>query len=293
MILGSDAKLPAVLKEVSRLLRTVDIENAAGEARLLVAHATGLTRTDLLAHQDKEIIPEAVASLAALVQRRMAHEPMSHLLGRRGFWTLEFEVGPVVLDPRPDSETLVEAALDLFPNTQAAISVLDLGTGSGCLLLSVLAERAAAWGVGVDVSPDALAVAARNATDAELEGRARFVCSDWGRAIEGPFDLILCNPPYIQSGAIEGLAPEVAKFEPHLALDGGVSGYDAYGAIGPEIARLLRSDGAAVVEAGAGQMPEIARLFSKSGLALQEVRSDLGGIGRAGIFRPGPPLTSG
>jgi release factor glutamine methyltransferase len=293
VITDFDTKVPAVLCEVSRLLRTVDIENAASEARLLVAHATGWTRTDLLAHQDREIVPKAVALLAALVERRMAREPMSHLIGRRGFWTLEFEVGPAVLDPRPDSETLVEAALDLFPDRQTAISVLDLGTGSGCLLLSVLVERADAWGVGIDVSPDALAVAARNATNAGLEGRARFVCSDWGEAIEGPFDLILCNPPYIQSGAIEGLAPEIAQFEPHIALDGGVSGYDAYCVIGPEIVRLLSSDGAAVVEAGVGQMPEIARLFSTSGLTLQEARSDLGGIGRAGIFRPGPPLANG
>jgi release factor glutamine methyltransferase len=293
LILGSDAKLPAVLREVARLLSTAEIENAVGDARLLVAQATGLTRTDLVACPETEIGPDAVALLAALVQRRMAREPMSHLTGRRGFWTLEFEVGPAVLDPRPDSETLVEAALDQFPGKQAAISVLDLGTGSGCLLLSVLTERACAWGVGVDLSPDALAVAANNAADAGLGERARFLCGNWGQAVAGPFDLVLCNPPYIQSGEIEGLAPEVACFEPHLALDGGVSGYDAYREVGSEIARLLAPDGAAVVEAGAGQMPEIARLFSASALKLQDVRKDLGGIERAAIFRLGPPLTIG
>ena len=292
MILDFDAKLPVLLREVARLLSTANIENAAGEARLLVAHATGLTRTDLVAQPDKKISPETATLLAALVERRMAREPMSHLIGRRGFWTLEFAVGPAVLDPRPDSETLVEAALDQFPDKLTAMSVLDLGTGSGCLLLSVLSERPSAWGMGIDLSSDALAVAARNAADAELGGRARFLCGNWGQAIAGSFDLILCNPPYIQSGEIEGLAPEVANFEPYLALDGGISGYDAYREVGPEIARLLAPDGAAVVEAGAGQMSEIARLFSASALRVQEVRKDLGGIERAAIFRPGPPLTN-
>ena len=289
MISGAGGTVAELLRQVAQLLRTADIETAAGDARLLMAQATGLSHSQLVTDPDRKITSDAARSLAELVERRRAREPMSHLTGRRGFWSLEFAVGPAVLDPRPDTETLVEAALNLFPDRQAALSVLDLGTGSGCLLLSFLTEREGAWGVGVDFSPEALAVAIRNAVDSGLGDRARFLCGDWGQAIEGRFDLILCNPPYIESGAIEGLAPEVANFEPRLALDGGVGGYDSYWAVAPEIARLLARGGAAVVEAGAGQMPEIARIFGASGLAFQEARNDLGGVARAGIFRCGKP----
>ena len=284
MIIAPGATVASVLLAAARHLSEADIDNAAREARLLVAMATGLSQASLIADPDQILAPEAAARLAALVERRRAHEPMSHLIGRRGFWTLEVEVGPAVLDPRPDSESLIEAALDFFPDEAAALSVLDLGTGTGCLLLSVLSERRHALGVGVDRSPAALAVAARNAVAAGLDARARFVCGDWGQGLDGTFDLILCNPPYIQSEAIEGLAPEIVNFEPRLALDGGLSGFDCYRAIAPDIARLLAVNGVAVVEAGAGQMEEIAVLFGAEDLVLQEVRRDLGGIERAGVF---------
>lgn len=284
MIIGPGATVTTVLLDAARQLSAADIENAAREARLLVAMATGLSQASLIADPDQVLAADAAARLAALVERRKAHEPMSHLIGRRGFWTLEVEVGPAVLDPRPDSETLIEAALDLFPDETAPLSVLDLGTGTGCLLLSVLGERQQAWGVGVDRSPDALAVAARNAVTAGVETRARFICGDWGQGVDGVFDLILCNPPYIRSESIMGLAPEIVNFEPRLALDGGLSGFDCYRAIAPDIARLLAADGVAVVEAGAGQMEEIAVLFGAADLVLQEVRRDLGGVERAGVF---------
>lgn len=293
MIIGPDATLADVMVAAARQLGAAEIVDSAREARLLVAHATGLSQASLVADPDRKIASDAAAALAGLVQRRMTREPMSHLIGRRGFWTLELEVCGDVLDPRPDSETLVEAALDLFPDRDAAIRVLDLGTGSGCLLLAVLSERPKGWGVGVDLSTAALEVAARNAKRVGLDPSVQFVCGDWAAAFDGAFDLILCNPPYIAHAAIDALAPEVARFEPRLALDGGVRGLDAYRAIAPDMARLLSDDGAAVIEAGAGQVAEIVEIFAASGLAAEAVHADLGGIDRAAVFRIDKSLTIG
>jgi release factor glutamine methyltransferase len=183
-----------------------------------------------------------------------------------GFWTLDLEVSPATLIPRADSETLVEAALDACPDKGAALRVLDLGTGTGALLLAVLSELPAASGVGVDLKPEAAALAARNAARLGLVGRARFLAGDWAAALSRRFDLILCNPPYIESAAITGLMPEVARHEPASALDGGADGLDAYRRIIADLPRLLAPRGVAVLELGQGQQAAVEALAKQPAL---------------------------
>jgi release factor glutamine methyltransferase len=220
-----------------------------------------------------------------VVARRARREPVSRIVGRREFWSLDFMLSPATLDPRPDSECLIEAALAAAPE-DAATLVLDLGTGSGCLLLAFLSERKRATGLGVDLSADAVATARENAARLGLAERARFAVGDWGAGVTGGFDLILCNPPYIPAGDIEGLAPEVAHHDPRLALAGGEDGLEAYRELAPELARLLRPRGRAVLEVGHGQADAVGRLMAAAGLSTHARRADLGGIERCLTLAP-------
>jgi release factor glutamine methyltransferase len=222
---------------------------------------------------------------AALLARRVAHEPFAYLTGRVGFWTLDLEVSPATLIPRADSESLVEAALEACTDKWAPLSLLDLGTGTGALLLAVLSELPAASGLGVDLKPEATALAARNAARLGLAGRARFLAGDWAAALAGRFDLVLCNPPYIESAAIRGLMPEVAHHEPASALDGGADGLDAYRRIIADLPRLLAPHGVAVLELGAGQQAAVEALAKAAGLTPEACRADLGGVPRALVLR--------
>jgi release factor glutamine methyltransferase len=223
--------------------------------------------------------------LDALVARRARREPLALILGRQGFWSLDLEVSADTLVPRADSETLIEAALAVFPDRHSVRRVLDLGTGTGCLLLAALTEFPDAWGLGVDRVPAAAALAARNAGRAGLGHRTSILCGDWADAISAPFDLILANPPYISSADIPGLMPEVAGHEPGTALDGGADGLDAYRAILPELPRLLAAGGATILELGAGQAAPVALLARASGFADVATRQDLAGVARALIVR--------
>jgi release factor glutamine methyltransferase len=211
---------------------------------------------------------------------------MAFILGRRGFWTLDLEVSPATLIPRPDSETLIEAALGAFPDRGAVHRVLDLGTGTGCLLLAALAEFPAAWGLGTDAEPASLALAARNARRNGLHDRARFLCADWAAPIRGRFDLLLCNPPYVKTGDIATLMAEVACHEPRRALDGGADGLAAYRRLIPLVPRLLTRCGAAIFELGQGQAAAVAEMAARNNLAFA-LRHDLGGIARALVLRNG------
>lgn len=275
----------AYLAEATTWLRAAGVEDARREARLLLAHATGRTPEWLFAHP--EAIVEPGCEFSGLVARRARREPLSHITGMREFWSLSFRVGPAVLDPRPDSETLVAAALDRFPDPAIPLRVLDLGTGSGCLLLAVLAERPAATGVGVDCSSQAAAIARDNARRLGLAGRTGFLVGDWGSAIRGRFDLVLCNPPYIRGDAIAGLAPEVAGFEPGHALDGGVDGFDAYRVLAGQLPALLAAGGIALLEFGAGQEAELPRLLAEQGIETLELRADIAGLPRCLVARRG------
>ncbi len=277
------ASVGAALVAAAASLRAAGIERPAFEARLLMAHSLGLLPG---AVPDRDAC--APAAFASLLARRVAREPMALILGRQGFWTLDLAVSPATLIPRADSEALIVAALRLLPDRAAVRTVLDLGTGTGALLLAALAEFPAAWGVGVDLSAEACALARGNARANGLADRSMFLCGDWAAALAGTFDLVLANPPYIPAGEIGALMPEVAAFEPRRALDGGADGLAAYRAIGAQLWRLLRADGVAVIELGAGQAPAVMALAVAAGLVVIGVEPDLGGIGRAlSLRRPG------
>ncbi|MDY0242824.1 MAG: peptide chain release factor N(5)-glutamine methyltransferase [Rhodospirillaceae bacterium] len=270
----------AALGSATLRLKQAGIESARLDARLLLAHALSVSTTHLFANPAASLSAEEEDRIETLLLRRLAREPMSHILGRREFWGLDFKVTPAVLDPRADTETLIEAALDLIPDRFQPLDILDLGTGSGCILLALLSELPQATGIGVDASPAALAVARENARLLSLDHRARFVEGCWGQGIEGVFDLILSNPPYIPDGAIDALEPEVARFEPRSALAGGADGLDCYRALIPDAVRLLAPNGALLLEVGQGQAGDVSALLTAAGLELFDVRDDLAGIAR-------------
>ena len=263
----------------ARRLAGAGIDDARREARLLLAEATGLGGAAIIAHPERALSDDQAARLEALLRRREAREPLSRILGWREFWSLRFALGRETLDPRPDSETLIEAALAAIDRNRA-LSVLDLGTGTGCLLLAFLSEAPNARGLGIDLSNAALAVAEGNAQSLGLGGRARFRQSDWGLGLDERFDLILCNPPYIPAGTVESLAPEVAVFDPPLALAGGEDGLDAYRRLSDELPRLLSPGGLAIIEIGAGQAEAVTAILAAHGLELRGSRADLAGITR-------------
>ena len=247
------------------------------DAELLMASALGVTIGEMmLSHLDRA----APDGFDGLVLRRLAHEPMGYVLGRVGFWTIELDIGPGVLIPRADSESLIEAAVAYFGRGGPA-SVLDLGTGPGSLLLAALAQWPAAEGIGVDSSTAALEYARRNAARLRLEERARFAHGDWAAGLDGRFDLILCNPPYVAASA---LIPDVADWEPAEALFGGEDGLDAYRTLAPQIAERLAPGGIACVEICASQAQAVAELFCAQGLRATP-RKDLGGRDRCLVLR--------
>jgi release factor glutamine methyltransferase len=274
-----------LLRDAAVALAAAGIDNVRFEARLLLAHAAGLSAEQLIA-RGAEPAPAAVAErLRALTARRVLREPMAYILGEREFWGLPFKVSPAVLVPRPDSETLIEAALALMPDRQRPWRILDLGLGSGCLLLTLLREYPAASGVGLELSEEALAVAQANAEALAVDARARLVLGDWQQPdwqqrLGGPFDLLVSNPPYIEAGAIERLMPEVARFEPRLALDGGPDGLAAYRNIATAAPALMAPGGRVLVESGEGQVTEISRIFASAGLIMEAPWRDLAGIDR-------------
>jgi release factor glutamine methyltransferase len=257
-------------------LRAAGVEDAEREVRLLLAYALGRAG-DTLAGVPAVMPP----GFAALVARRVRREPLAFIVGRREFWSLPFAVSPATLIPRPESETLIEAALAAFPDRDKVRRALDLGTGTGCLVLALLTEFPTAFGIGVDRVAEAAALARGNAVRLGLDGRALFVVGDWTDAVEGRFDLVVANPPYIERAALPGLMPEVALFEPASALDGGADGLEAYRRILPDLPRLLGPGGRAILEVGAGTAEGVARLARAAGLTVIEVRQDLAGIPRA------------
>ncbi len=277
----SPASRARLISDGAAILRDAGTDNPRLEARLLLAHALGIPGAALIRD------PDAVADRAAydaLIARRAAHEPLAYILGRREFWSLDFAVSPATLIPRPESETLIEAALAAFASRSPPNRILDLGTGSGCLLLAALHEFPAAFGIGIDRSPAAASLAAANAATLGLAGRAAFLCADWAAPLNARFDLILCNPPYIPTSDMDGLMPEVAHHEPAGALDGGADGLAEYRRIVFSLSALLQPGGVAVLELGAGQANSVAALAAESGLAAT-TRPDLAGIARALVLQ--------
>jgi release factor glutamine methyltransferase len=269
-------------------LDAVGISGPVIDARLLVEAAAEATRADIITDPHRELTPAQAATLEDYLSRREHREPVSHILGRKGFWKIMLRVTPDVLTPRPDTETVVEYVLRDFPE-HAAWNVLDLGVGSGAILLSILAERPAAKGLGIDISEEALAVARDNAAGLGLAGRLALMRSDWTTLLgDATFDLVVSNPPYIASEVIETLEPEVRDHEPRLALEGGADGLDHYRLLAPEILRVLKPGGQFAVEIGYDQKQAVEALFREAGaLGVHTVR-DLSDKDRvvAGMKKP-------
>ena len=278
---GGGMRLADAIRHGAAVLRDAGIDNPRLEARLLLGHALGVPPAALLRDPHASADP---AAYDALIARRAAREPLAYIIGRREFWSLDFAVSPAALIPRPDSETLIEAALAAFAGRTPPARILDLGTGTGCLLLSALHEFFDAFGIGVDRSPSAAGLAAANAAALGLSDRAAFLCGDWAAPLDQRFDLVLCNPPYIPTSDVDRLMPDVANHEPRGALDGGADGFAAYRRIVPSLHVLLQPNGVAVLELGVGQVAAVATLAKEAGL-VATTRPDLAGIERAIVLQ--------
>jgi len=257
-------------------LQAAGVEGPVIDARLLVEAACDATRADIITDPHRPLSPEQAARLDDYLTRREHREPVSHILGRKGFWKIMLSVTPDVLTPRPDTEVIVDQVLKTTAEHERC-SILDLGVGSGAILLAILAERPAAKGLGIDISEEALAVARENAANLGLASRVALLRGDWTAGLDdASFDLVVSNPPYIASAVIEELDPEVRDHEPRLALDGGPDGLAAYRTLAPEILRVLKPGGRFAVEIGYDQKDAVEALFRAAGARGVETLKDLG-----------------
>ena len=285
IICGLQTGLP--LAEAARVMaqafKAAGIDEAEADARVLIGHALRLDRTQLVVQSGRLLQKGEVAAIEALAARRLKREPVARIVGVREFWSLPFTVTADVLVPRPETETVVEAALETLgtDRRESSLRILDIGTGSGALLLALLHELPSATGIGTDISTAALAVARDNAARNGLTARSTFVACDIAAGLQGPFDLVVSNPPYMARGEIATLDPEVREYDPALALDGGRDGLDGYRTIAGVARSLLNADGRLIVELGAGQEPSVHALFTNSGLRVTAIRKDLSGMVRA------------
>ena len=276
-------RLDAILRSATDRLIAADVATPALDARILVQHAFNISHTSIVTEPDRQYTEENAEAFHALLARRIAGEPVSRILGEREFYGRNFKTSPAVLDPRPDTETLIDLCLEHLPPDEA-MTILDLGTGSGILALTLLAERPLKTAVAVDVSDMALAIAKENARTWGLTKHLKFVQGSWFESIEGAFDLIVSNPPYIASTEIPRLEIEVRNHDPHLALDGGPDGLDCYRAIVAGAPLHLKPHGKVAVEIGAGQKLDVTVIFQQNGFRLVDQKRDLGGHDRALLF---------
>lgn len=274
--------MESVAEAVARLttdFAAAGIESARLDARILVGHVLNLEPSLLFARADVKIAEPEMTALRAMAARRLAHEPVSRILGQREFYGLAFKVTPDTLDPRPDTETMVDAVLAERKRI-AAPRILDLGTGTGCILLAILNGWPEATGLGIDINPGAVAVAAENAEHLGLSARAAFRVGTWVEGLSGPFDMVVSNPPYVTDMEFPGLAPDVRLYDPRAALTAGRDGLDAYRALIAPASRLLTPDGRIFLEIGAGQRPAVAELAAAAPLRIHACHADLAGIDR-------------
>ena len=287
---SENATLLTAWKGAQARLKAAGIDSPSIDARLLLEAATGAGRVDILTDPYRVLPQEQVAVLDSMVERRLKREPVSRILGKKGFWKIMLNVTPDVLSPRPDTEVILDVVTRAFP-AEKPFEMIDLGTGSGAILLATLAERAGARGVGTDISTEAIAVARENAANLDLNSRCTFIRTDWAAGFaDKSFDLVVSNPPYIPSGDIPGLDPEVRDHDPHLALDGGPDGLQPYRDLAPEIARILRPEGIFAVEIGFDQGPQVKALFEQAGFADVKVVKDLGDRDRVVTNGPDPRM---
>jgi release factor glutamine methyltransferase len=283
----------STLGTVAAALGAAGFDEARRRARRLLAAALGMSQSEVFTRLERMISEDEGERVAELLARVVRHEPISRILGVREFWGLGFELSPDTLDPRPESETVVEAVLARRPDRAGAYRILDLGTGTGCLLLALLSELPAARGIGVDCAPGAVETSRRNADRLGLAARAEFVVGDWAASPGGLYDIVVANPPYIASGEIERLPPEVRDFDPRRALDGGGDGLDAYRAIAVELPSVLAPEGLFVGEFGQGQECAVSALLIGAGLTVEAVLPDLAGIARCVVAHGGREKTIG
>jgi len=281
--LKAGASVGEAVRFLSQSFRSAGIEAPDADGRLIVGHALHLDRARLLSQSERVLDAREADVISALAARRLRHEPVSRIVGEKEFWSLPIAVTPDVLVPRPETETIVEAALDFVVRSglrMENLRVLDIGTGSGALLLALIQELPGATGVGTDISPAAVEVARANAKRCGFEGRCTFIVCETAAGVQGPFDIVVSNPPYVANDEIRSLAPEVRDFDPPVALDGGKDGLDAYRSIAGEARRILAQGGRMFVELGIGQEPAVRELFTSAGLSVGVARMDLAGIPR-------------
>lgn len=285
----SGLTIEAARRALATQFKTGGMDSPELDARLLIGAALALDHTGLAVHSTRVITDDEANVIASFAHRRLSHEPVARILGHKEFWGLDLQLSEATLVPRPDTETIVAAALEIVRNDSATtkpLRIADIGTGSGAILLALLSELPAATGIGTDISESALETARLNAQRSGLADRASFIRCDYATALSGPFDLIVSNPPYIRSADIAGLDIDVRDYDPRLALDGGADGLDAYRAITPQAAALLAPAGTLIFEVGDGQSADVRALMSLAGLTLsQPPRADLGGIHRAVMGR--------
>ncbi|MEH6528058.1 MAG: peptide chain release factor N(5)-glutamine methyltransferase [Sneathiella sp.] len=272
--------LQKAVSEAALILSEAGIDGARRDASLLLANILDADTSIFHLEPERVLNDTHHVMFQLAIERRASREPISHILGHREFWSLNFLVGPQVLDPRPDSETLIETALSAQKSGQEITSILDLGTGSGCLLLSLLSEVETARGLGVDQSLAAIEIAEQNAKRLSLDDRATFLQGNWCDSIEDKFDLVISNPPYIPIDDIESLQPEVKNFEPLAALVGGADGLDCYREIISRVKPIMKPNGMIIFEVGAGQAQEVSELLEKADFSVISCHKDLASIER-------------
>jgi release factor glutamine methyltransferase len=275
----------ALVTKAADALLAAGFDAPRRRARRLVAAVLGLSDADVFAHPERRVEETGQARLSGALARMLAHEPLSRIVGRREFWGLDLLLSADTLDPRPDTETVVEAVLAALPGRDRPCRFLDLGTGTGCLLLALLSECPAARGIGIDIAPGAARTARRNASRLGLAGRADFIVGNWAEAIAGRFDAIVANPPYIARAAIAELPPEVREHDPVAALDGGPDGLAAYRAIAADLGRLLPPEGIFATEIGVAQAGPVSAILDAAGFGIAAVVPDLAGIERCIVAR--------
>jgi len=281
--LKDGASLSEALQLLAQTFRAAGIEDADVDARVLAGHALHLDRARLISQSDRVLEAREVNAISGLAARRLKREPVSRILGRKEFWSLALAVMPDVLVPRPETETVVEGALDFVVRgglRMEKLRILDIGTGSGALLVALLNELPNSTGIGTDISRAALEAARINVTRFGFESRCSLIGCDMAAGVQGQFDLVVSNPPYVARGDIRSLAPEVRDYDPIMALDGGDDGLAAYRSISADAKRLLAQGGRLFVELGAGQEPAVRKLFTNAGLAVGVARNDLAGTPR-------------
>lgn len=277
--------LVSLWTDVRRRLEAAGVDTPVLDARLLLEAGAGVSRLEIVTDPRREMSDAQVDAVNALTKRREAREPVSHIVGYKHFWTLDLDVNADVLTPRPETEFVVEAGLQATLPADAPHRILDLGAGSGAIILALLKDRPNATGVAIDISERALDVVRKNAAKLGVADRLEIRQNDWATDLDERFDLVVSNPPYIRSGDIERLEPEVSRFEPHLALDGGEDGFVAYRIIAAALPRLLRAGGTFALEVGLGQAEGVKALAESQGLTTDEPRRDLAGIPRVVVGR--------